>query len=92
MFKGRAVVYLPPAGGDSRKPIPMVRGPDGGVAKIWFPNGPPGYTRDTEAVDEGVYEKADTLASWKTFAETGRFADGVMPLVPPRREWCTWDF
>jgi nucleoporin NUP42 len=94
MFKGRAVTYqLPPGLGNEKKtPVPMVRQPDGSLAKVWFPDGPPVYNPDTEARDQSVYEKPEVVDSWRTFMAQGRFADGVMPEVPPRREWCTWDF
>lgn len=95
MFKGRAVTYqLPPGapGSEAKKPVPMVRQPDGSLAKVWFPEGPPGFTADTEARDRSVYERPEVQDSWRTFLQQGRFADGRMPEVPPRREWCTWDF
>jgi nucleoporin NUP42 len=44
-------------------------------------------------MDENVYEDPKVLAQWEGFVSNGgRFADGVMPEVPPRREWCVWDF
>lgn len=99
MFKGRAVTYQlppgapgPPGAADGRKPVPMVRQPDGSLAKVWFPEGPPGFTADTEARDGSVYDRPEVQDSWRTFLQQGRFADGRMPEVPPRREWCTWDF
>lgn len=93
MFKGRAVQYqvLPP-GSENGKLAPVISLP-GGIQKIWFPSGPPSYNRDTEATDEKVYEDPKVLAQWEGFVKNGgRFADGIMPEVPPKREWCVWDF
>lgn len=98
MFKGKAVTYqLPPADpgqpwNPDAKPVPVVRAADGSYTKIWFPDGPPPYNQDTEAADEAVYADPATLEAWKVFRQEKKFADGLMPLVPPRREWCTWDF
>lgn len=89
MFKGKPVTYeTPKAGGN---PIPVVRNFDGSITKIWMPNGPPKYTKDTEAEPE-KYEDPGVQQQWKAFLETGRFADGIMPEVPPKREFCVWDF
>jgi len=92
MFKGKAVVYHQPAG--KREEVPAVRSADGTLAKIWFPDGPPAYTAATEAVEgaAAAYVDQRVLASWRVFLEQGRFADGVMPATPPKREWCRWDF
>ncbi|KAK4034260.1 hypothetical protein C8A01DRAFT_39268 [Parachaetomium inaequale] len=89
MFKGKPVVYeAPKAGG---KPVPMVRNFDGTMVKIWMPNGAPTYTTQTEA-EPDKYQDQTVMQQWRAFVETGRFAGGVMPEVPPKREFCTWDF
>ncbi|OAA56065.1 CCCH zinc finger domain protein [Cordyceps fumosorosea ARSEF 2679] len=79
-FKGKAVTY-----NDGK---PGVRAFDGTWTRIWFPDGPPAYYKDTEAA---AYDQAST-AQWKQFEQTGKFADGVMPSVPPPRECTVWDF
>lgn len=90
MFKGKAVTYeLPKNGGD--KEVPVIRNFDGSSTRIWFPNGAPPYNQDTEGAAGGGYDEK-TSARWNAFAQTGRFEDGVMPEVPPMREFCTWDF
>jgi nucleoporin NUP42 len=61
-----------------------------GVEKIWFPNGAPPYYKATEADDE-LYDEA-TKASYFHMRETGTFPNGEIPLVPPKREFCLWDF
>jgi nucleoporin NUP42 len=59
--------------------------------KIWFPNGPPGYTSMTELNDEKAYDPK-VKEAYLHVKEHGSFKDGLMPIVPPKREWCSWDF
>jgi nucleoporin NUP42 len=89
MFKGKPVVYVEPK--DGHKPVPVVRNFDGSTVRIWNPNGAPPYTDQTEA-EPAKYEDPNVMQQWKAFVETGKFADGVMPEVPPKREFCMWDF
>ncbi|KAL2150444.1 hypothetical protein VTH82DRAFT_7007 [Thermothelomyces myriococcoides] len=89
MFKGKPVTYEEPKPG--AKPVPVVRNFDGSKIRIWMPNGAPPYTTQTEAEPE-KYQDPTVMQQWKTFVETGRFAGGVMPEVPPKREFCMWDF
>ncbi|KAK0611328.1 hypothetical protein B0T14DRAFT_325806 [Immersiella caudata] len=91
MFKGRPVTYQT-LGKDGKKLVPVIRNPDNSVAKIWFPDGPPAYTPDTEAADPSAYNDPMVQQRWKTFMETGMFEGGLMPEVPPKREFCAWDF
>ncbi|KAK4226305.1 nucleoporin AMO1 [Podospora fimiseda] len=90
MFKGKAVIYETPKGSD--KPLPFVRQFDGSMMRIWMPNGAPPYTKETEADDPSVYEDPAVQQQWAGFLQTGEFEDGMMPEVPPKREWCSWDF
>ncbi|KAL6870483.1 hypothetical protein J3F83DRAFT_760959 [Trichoderma novae-zelandiae] len=81
-FKGKPVTYQ---GGQ-----PGIRAFDGTWTRIWFPNGPPGYNKDTELPIE---EYSDAVKKqWAAFAQTGVFADGLMPELPPPRECTQWDF
>ena len=89
MFKGKPVAYEVPKGGT--KPVPVIRNFDGSMTKIWMPDGAPKYTSDTEA-DPAKYEDPNVQQQWRVFMETGRFAGGLMPEVPPKREFCAWDF
>lgn len=89
MFKGKPVSYEEPRGGG--KPVPVLRNFDGTTVRIWMPNGAPAYTTQTEA-DPAAYEDPAVLQQWRAFVETGRFAGGLMPEVPPKREFCAWDF
>lgn len=81
-FKGKPVTYQ---GGQ-----PGIRAFDGTWTRIWFPNGPPGYNKDTELPLE---DYSDVVKKqWAAFAQTGVFADGLMPELPPPRECTQWDF
>lgn len=84
MFKGKQVQYIYKDGS------PAVRNRDGGYEKIWFPNGPPPYNKDTE-LPEAVCDD-DIQKSYEFARATGTFKDGIIPLIPPKREWCLWDF
>ncbi|POR36964.1 Uncharacterized protein TPAR_02832 [Tolypocladium paradoxum] len=81
-FKGKPVIY--------KDGQPGNRGFDGTWRRIWFPNGPPGYYKDTELLPDEYDGKSKT--QWEAFAQTGAFADGTMPALPPPRECTRWDF
>ncbi|KAI5859836.1 hypothetical protein GGS23DRAFT_600022 [Durotheca rogersii] len=99
-FNGLPVVYrwkvndkyqaaAPQDHASGEPPVPGVRNADGSWRKIFFPNGPPGYTKDTEP-DPATYD-SNTQAAYATMVATGRF-EGDMPEVPPMREDCVWNF
>ncbi|KAL2125592.1 hypothetical protein VTJ04DRAFT_1957 [Mycothermus thermophilus] len=90
MFKGKPVTYQEPRDGIG-KPIPVIKNFDGSVTRVWMPNGAPPYTTQTEAEPE-KYQDPAVMEQWKVFVETGKFAGGIMPEVPPKREFCMWDF
>ncbi|KAM7217507.1 nucleoporin AMO1 [Rhypophila decipiens] len=76
------------------KQCPAMRSSDGrNVTRIWFPDGPPNYSTETEAVPgpdgKDPYEDPKVKAEWDSFVQTGKFAGG-MPEVPPKREFCHW--
>ncbi|KAL3426149.1 hypothetical protein PVAG01_02940 [Phlyctema vagabunda] len=62
----------------------------GNWEKIWFPVGAPIYYQDTELPDSAYDEP--TRMAYAKLRETGVFEGGAMPTVPPKREWCLWDF
>ena len=81
-WKGKPVSYI-----DDE---PCCKGNDGSWQKIWFPHGPPTFTKAP-----GLPEEIYTLSiqdDYRFAKERGAFKDGMMPEVPPRREWCGWDF
>ncbi|RDA92730.1 hypothetical protein CP533_1429 [Ophiocordyceps camponoti-saundersi (nom. inval.)] len=81
-FRGKPVMY--------KEGVPGTRGFDGTWTRIWYPDGPPAYAKDTDLPPEQYDEKSK--AQWESFAETGTFADGIMPELPPPRECTLWDF
>ncbi|KAK1828745.1 nucleoporin AMO1 [Podospora conica] len=90
MWKGRPVRYVPEP--NTNKEVPMYQGSNGNAVRIWFPDGPPAYTAETEAADPKVYDDPAVQQQWASFMQTGVFAGGMMPEVPPKRELCQWDF
>ncbi|KAH8777649.1 CCCH zinc finger domain-containing protein [Diaporthe sp. PMI_573] len=93
-FKGKQVTYKEVAEkGEAPKQVPGIQDFDGSWTKIWFPDGPLPYYKDTEPGRE--YTDAEK-AAYEQFVSTGRFtlagAGGSgMPEAPPWREYCTWD-
>nr|XP_036582146.1 Nucleoporin AMO1 [Colletotrichum truncatum]KAF6790806.1 Nucleoporin AMO1 [Colletotrichum truncatum] len=79
-WKGKPVTYQ----GD----VPGIRAFNGSWTRIWFPNGPPNYYKDTELPDEAYDDKSKQ--QWQAFMQTGKF-EGGMPELPPKREFCLWD-
>ncbi|KAM7190174.1 hypothetical protein V8F33_009651 [Rhypophila sp. PSN 637] len=78
------------------KQCPAIRSFDGrNVTRVWFPDGPPNYSTETEAVPgpdgKDPYEDPKVKAEWDGFVQTGKFVGG-MPEVPPKREFCHWVF
>lgn len=81
-WKGKPVSYI-----DDE---PCFKGKNNSWEKIWFPDGPPVFTKAVEIPDED-YDQA-TKEGYKFLGSHGVFKDGILPSQPPRREWCTWDF
>lgn len=69
---------------------PCYKGNDGNWQRIWFPDGPPVFTKTVDLPDE-AYDEA-TKENYRHLRQTGTFKDGIMPVLPPKREWCSWDF
>lgn len=89
-WKGKPIAYKE----IDEKPTRGIHNFDNTFTKIWFPDGPPPYYKDTEP--DRQYTDAEK-AAWQNFVSTGRFqlaaaGGGGMPEAPPMREFCTWDF
>ena len=69
---------------------PCYKRPDGSWEKVWFPNGAPVFNKTPELPLE-MYDEG-TKENYMFLREKGSFRGGVMPDLPPRREWCRWDF
>lgn len=82
-WKGKPVSYI-----DEE---PCIKAADGSSwERIWFADGAPVFLK-TEEPPLKAYDE-DTKEVYRLLRETGTLKDGVLPEVPPRREWCSWDF
>jgi len=86
-FGGKNVMYQTGKDGVEH---PVTRNFDGSTVRIWFPDGPPPYYKDTE-LEDSAYDAA-TRRAYEEFMSMGKFAGGIMPELPPKREWCSWTF
>jgi nucleoporin NUP42 len=91
MFKGKPVSYEV-IGSRHPKVEPVVRNFNGTITKICFPDGALKYTSETEAASRAEYDDPVVQRQWAAFVQTGKFEGGLMPEVPPKREYCMWDF
>ena len=69
---------------------PCYQGNNGIWQRIWFPDGPPVFVKTTDLPDE-AYDEA-TKENYKHLRQTGSFKDGIMPALPPKKDWCNWNF
>jgi nucleoporin NUP42 len=92
-YRGRPVRYI----NDS----PCYERPDGkGWERIWFPQD--GQTPDVvylgreDKIGDLVAEQErytdEVIQEFAFLFEMGKYKDEKMPLVPPKREWCLYDF
>ena len=81
-WKGQPVSYI-----DDE---PCYKDSDGNWRKIWFSHGPPVFTKTPQMPEENYNVSIKDVYSFAK--EHGVFKNGVMPEVPPKREWCDWDF
>ena len=58
--------------------------------KIWFPNGPPPPNKWAEAEPEQYTDEVKN--AYEYARRNGGFEGGMIPLIPPKQEWCQWDF
>ena len=80
-WKGKPVTYV-----DDE---PCFKRPDGAWEKIWFPE-PPVWKNSQEPPDD-AYDEA-TKEAYRYAKKHGRFPGDKIPLLPPKKEWISWDF
>ena len=80
-WNGRQISYI--------EDQPCYRRADGSWERVWFPD-PPKLDLD-EQLPTTMYG-GDTEARYRYMQEHGAFQDGLMPDLPPRKEWCNWNF
>ena len=96
-FKGRQVTYRPLEKKDGhvedKKEYPFYMNPaTNKQERVWLPDGAPGPNPDVEAPPETYEALGSALKQLYDFVlEQGTFKDGVMPEVPPKREWVNWE-
>ena len=86
-FHGQTIYYPDPA-----KPKEgSIKRPDGKWERVWYPDGPPLVAKEDTELPEAMYDDAirDLYLAVKT---RGTFGSGGIPFLPPKREWCSWDF
>ncbi|KAL2014356.1 hypothetical protein VTN00DRAFT_1881 [Thermoascus crustaceus] len=86
MWKGQPVKYI--------DDWPCYLHPDDRqtYVRIFFPDGPPDAAtlRDAQAKPEEYIP--EVTESYQFFLQNGYFKDGVIPSVPPKTEWVSFDF
>ena len=81
-WHGKQVQYI--------KDQPCFKLDDGRWQRIWFAEGPPTWGKPEDLPNDPPYDDA-TEERYKFAKQNGIFKDGV-PLLPPKREWTSWDF
>lgn len=86
LWKGRPVQYV------NNHPCYLHPQDNKTLVRINFPNGPPDAAslRDSQA-KEGDYTP-EVAAQYEYFLQHGRFENGVIPTVPPKKDWISFDF
>lgn len=86
MWKGRPVKYV--------KGEPCYQHPDDSetFVHIYFPDGPPDAANFKDAVGTPEEYTAEIENVYRYVKEQGVFKDGLIPSVPPKPEWCSFDF
>ena len=69
---------------------PCYKNQNGAWQRIWFPHGPPVFQK-TPGFPEEAYN-ISIKEEYMFAKEHGVFRTGMVPEVPPKREWCSWEF
>ena len=80
-WNGNAVSYI-----DGE---PCYKATSGAWQKIWFPDGVPTFVNSVD-IPEDRYN-SETKENYAFLRDNGAFKNGVIPLLPPKREWCSWN-
>lgn len=80
-WKGQPVKYM----GE----LPCYKNPSGSWDRIWFPDGPPAFLKP-ESFPDVQYDEG-TIQNYLQLKQTGRFEENIIPALPPKREWISWD-
>ena len=80
-WNGRSVTY--------QEGKPFYRDSGGQYRKIWFPDGPPTLA-SLESLPDDVYD-ASIQNDYDFLKAEGQFKNGIVPMLPPKKEWCDWN-
>ncbi|MCJ1342251.1 hypothetical protein MMC31_000431 [Peltigera leucophlebia] len=80
-WKGQPVNYI----GE----LPCYKHPSGSWERIWFPDGPPVFVKP-ESLPDVQYDEG-TIQNYLQLRQTGKFKENIIPALPPKREWLSWD-
>ena len=80
-WKGKQIFYV-----DEQ---PCYKRRDGNWERVWFTEPP---KLDVKEQPPPSPYSVDLEHEYKYVQEHGAFLDGRMPDMPPRKEWCSWDF
>lgn len=62
------------------------------LERIWHPDGTPARPNpDAEATAEAYEGDGVLKEAYDYVLENGQFKDGVMPEIPPKREWVSFN-
>ncbi|WPH04284.1 Hypothetical protein R9X50_00717300 [Acrodontium crateriforme] len=92
-WKGHQVNYITPEGGVA---YPVYRNPNNNnkPERIWHPNGRPATENlDAEGLPQSYEGDIGQILKqvYDYVRETGGFKEGIMPEVPPKREWVNFE-
>ncbi|KAE8390210.1 hypothetical protein BDV23DRAFT_172545 [Aspergillus alliaceus] len=60
--------------------------------RIFFPDGPPEEASLRDATGKPEEYTPEVIEQYEFFVKNGYFKDGVIPSVPPKTEWVSFDF
>ncbi|KNG80835.1 hypothetical protein ANOM_011217 [Aspergillus nomiae NRRL 13137] len=60
--------------------------------RIFFPDGPPDQASLRDATGKPEEYTPEVTEQYEFFVKNGYFKDGVIPSVPPKTEWVSFDF
>jgi nucleoporin NUP42 len=84
-WKGRRVEY--------KDGEPCYQHPDDAATfvRIFCPEGPPGPENFKDSVGKPEEYTPEVEMAYRHLKEHGVFKDGILPAVPPKPEWCSFD-
>lgn len=86
MWKGQPVQYI--------EGVPCYLHPQDRQTpvRIFFPDGPPEQASLRDAQGKQEEYSPEVVEQYEFFVQNGYFKDGVIPSVPPKTEWVSFDF